>query len=147
VSAAVVRLPVAPACGARPDSPVFTAESGGQVAWLMPAALMLLVAVLAYTQAGRPHRSGRAVLWGGWLVATAGTFSFMAGTTRTTRWFWRRRSEPVGSGAAVAPAWCPCGARRHVGVTPLSYVLLGRSTTFVGLARWCWCSAWWPWWR
>jgi 4-amino-4-deoxy-L-arabinose transferase-like glycosyltransferase len=60
---------------------LFDAENGGQIAWLLPAALILLVAGLAVT--GRLPRTDRAraalILWGGWLVVTALTFSLMAG--------------------------------------------------------------------
>jgi len=60
---------------------MFDAESGGQVAWLLPAALLLLVAGLVV--AGRAVRTDRPraafIMWGGWLLVTAGTFSFMAG--------------------------------------------------------------------
>jgi 4-amino-4-deoxy-L-arabinose transferase-like glycosyltransferase len=51
------------------------------VAWLLPAALVLLVAGLWVTR--RAPRTDRTratlVLWGGWLVVTAATFSFMKG--------------------------------------------------------------------
>jgi 4-amino-4-deoxy-L-arabinose transferase-like glycosyltransferase len=57
------------------------AEIGGQVAWLLPAALVLLVA--AFVAVGRASRLDprRAALitWGGWLVVTGLTFSLMAG--------------------------------------------------------------------
>ena len=57
------------------------AEVGGQVAWLLPAALLLLAAGLWITR--RAPRTNRAragfLLWGGWLVVTAATFSFMQG--------------------------------------------------------------------
>jgi 4-amino-4-deoxy-L-arabinose transferase-like glycosyltransferase len=60
---------------------LFNAENGGQVSWLIPAALVLLGAGLVL--AGRAARTdrGRAgfVLWGGWLLVTMATFSFMAG--------------------------------------------------------------------
>lgn len=57
------------------------AENGGQVGWLLPAALLLLVAALVLTaRAPRVDRTRAAlVIWGGWLVTTALTFSFMAG--------------------------------------------------------------------
>ncbi|WP_427016895.1 glycosyltransferase family 39 protein [Pseudarthrobacter sp. P1] len=55
---------------------------GGEVSWLLPAALILLAALLWTTR--REHRSSllraSAILWGGWLVLTAGIFSFMSGT-------------------------------------------------------------------
>ena len=60
---------------------LFSAEIGGQVAWLLPAALVLLAAGLWL--AGRAPRTDRTraalLLWGGWLLVTAGTFSFMKG--------------------------------------------------------------------
>jgi 4-amino-4-deoxy-L-arabinose transferase-like glycosyltransferase len=60
---------------------LFNAEMGGQAAWLLPAALLLLVALLWYTRrAPRTDRLRAAtVVWGGWLLVTGLVFSFMAG--------------------------------------------------------------------
>jgi 4-amino-4-deoxy-L-arabinose transferase-like glycosyltransferase len=60
---------------------MFGAEVGGQVAWLLPAALALLAAGLWLTRrAPRTNRARAAfLLWGGWLVVTAAVFSFMQG--------------------------------------------------------------------
>ena len=60
---------------------MFGAEVGGQIAWLLPAALMLLAAGLWLTRrAPRTNRARAAfALWGGWLVVTAAVFSFMQG--------------------------------------------------------------------
>jgi 4-amino-4-deoxy-L-arabinose transferase-like glycosyltransferase len=57
------------------------AEVGGQVAWLLPAAVALLAAGLWLTRrAPRTNRARAAfALWGGWLVVTAAVFSFMQG--------------------------------------------------------------------
>ena len=56
-------------------------EAGTQVGWLLPAALVLLVAGLWFGR--RAPRTDRVraglLLWGGWLLATGLTFSFMAG--------------------------------------------------------------------
>jgi 4-amino-4-deoxy-L-arabinose transferase-like glycosyltransferase len=56
-------------------------EWGGQVAWLIPAALILLVAGLLLTM--RKPRTDRTragfLLWGGWLLVTAAVFSFADG--------------------------------------------------------------------
>ena len=78
---------------------LFAADMGGQVSWLLPAALIGL-AVLAWLSwrtpaAGSQANGGlgvspgqrcaprantaSAVLWGGWLLVTGGVFSFMAG--------------------------------------------------------------------
>ncbi|HKS97890.1 MAG TPA: glycosyltransferase family 39 protein, partial [Rugosimonospora sp.] len=60
---------------------MFSAEIGGQISWLLPAALILLVAALWLTRrAPRLDRTRAAfVLWGGWLVVTWLTFSLMRG--------------------------------------------------------------------
>jgi 4-amino-4-deoxy-L-arabinose transferase-like glycosyltransferase len=57
------------------------AEVGGQAAWLLPAALLLLAAGLWLTRrAPRTNRARAAfALWGGWLVVTGVVFSFMQG--------------------------------------------------------------------
>jgi 4-amino-4-deoxy-L-arabinose transferase-like glycosyltransferase len=54
---------------------------GGQIAWLIPAALVAFVAGLWVTRKTSRVDAQRASLlvWGGWLVVTALTFSFMAG--------------------------------------------------------------------
>jgi 4-amino-4-deoxy-L-arabinose transferase-like glycosyltransferase len=56
-------------------------EMGSQIAWLLPAAVVLLMAVLWVSRGtARTDRTRAAmVLWGGWLVVTAGVFSCMNG--------------------------------------------------------------------
>ena len=60
---------------------LWQSEWGGQVAWLVPAALILLAAGLVLT--ARKPRTDRTraalLLWGGWLVVTAAVFSFASG--------------------------------------------------------------------
>jgi 4-amino-4-deoxy-L-arabinose transferase-like glycosyltransferase len=67
--------------GATGWSRLFNNEFGGQASWLLPAALLLLVAGLALTvRAARTDRTRAAlVMWGGWLVVTAATFSLGQG--------------------------------------------------------------------
>jgi 4-amino-4-deoxy-L-arabinose transferase-like glycosyltransferase len=56
-------------------------EFGSQASWLIPAALVFLVAGLWWTRRGRRADRSRAALliWGGWLVVTALSFSFAKG--------------------------------------------------------------------
>jgi 4-amino-4-deoxy-L-arabinose transferase-like glycosyltransferase len=60
---------------------MFGAEVGGQIAWLLPTALLLLAVGLWITRrAPRTDRTRAAfLLWGGWLLVTGLTFSFMHG--------------------------------------------------------------------
>lgn len=63
---------------------LFSTEVGGQVAWLLPAALLLLVLGLWFVvRSGRGWRerpvTAALVAWGLWLLVTATTFSLMAG--------------------------------------------------------------------
>ncbi|CAH0251362.1 hypothetical protein SRABI26_03152 [Arthrobacter sp. Bi26] len=52
------------------------------MSWLLPGALILLAAGLWFTRREARTSKTRAalLLWGGWLVITAGIFSFMSGT-------------------------------------------------------------------
>jgi 4-amino-4-deoxy-L-arabinose transferase-like glycosyltransferase len=57
---------------------MFDTEVGGQIAWLLPAALVLGGAALWFGRGSRNVRAGLTV-WLGWLLVTGLTFSFMAG--------------------------------------------------------------------
>ncbi len=60
---------------------LFGSEMGSQISWLLPAALILLVAGgWASWRAPRTDRTRAAmILWGGWLLVTGLTFSFAQG--------------------------------------------------------------------
>jgi 4-amino-4-deoxy-L-arabinose transferase-like glycosyltransferase len=61
---------------------MFGTAFGPEISWLLPAALIAMVALLVAT--GRQPRVDRvraaALMWGGWTVVTTLTFSFMSGT-------------------------------------------------------------------
>lgn len=60
---------------------MFDTESGGQISWLIPAALILLVAGLWLRGRAARTDARRAafIVFGGWFLVTFVTFSFMAG--------------------------------------------------------------------
>ncbi|RDH79812.1 glycosyl transferase [Mycolicibacterium moriokaense] len=125
---------------------MFSGESGGQISWLLPAALILLVAGLVVTGRARRTDPKRAqfLVWGGWLLGTAGVFSFMSGLFHD---YYTVALAPavaalVGIGAVTLwrlreKRW----ATMVLGATALftvgwSWILLGRTTEFVGWLRW-----------
>ncbi|MGY0068611.1 ArnT family glycosyltransferase [Streptomyces sp. QTS137] len=125
---------------------MFNSSIGGQISWLLPAALILLVAGLVLTRrAGRtdPAR-GSFLVWGGSLLMTTAVFSYMAGIFHEyytvalapyiaalvgmgSAALWeRRRSVPVALAlAAAATATAAWG-----------YVLLNRTPEYLPWLKW-----------
>ncbi|WP_427004970.1 glycosyltransferase family 39 protein [Pseudarthrobacter sp. H2] len=68
--------------GAAGITRMFGTSFGGEVSWLLPAALILFGAGLWFTRREARTSTTRAalLLWGGWLAVTALIFSFMSGT-------------------------------------------------------------------
>lgn len=111
---------------------LFTAEMGGQIAWLLPAAVVLLVAALWV------RRTDPALLlWGGWLVVTALVFSYMNGIIHGyytvalapavaavvaigATSLWRRRNDPVAA-AVLAGAVALTAVEAYL-LTPWTWV-------------------------
>jgi 4-amino-4-deoxy-L-arabinose transferase-like glycosyltransferase len=60
---------------------LFRSEFGGQISWLLPAALISLAAMLWVSRrAARTDRTrAAALLWGGWVLVTGVVFSYMSG--------------------------------------------------------------------
>jgi 4-amino-4-deoxy-L-arabinose transferase-like glycosyltransferase len=60
---------------------MFDGQIGGQIAWLLPAALVAVLAGLWWTRRAPRDDLRRAsvIVWGAWLLVTALVFSFMAG--------------------------------------------------------------------
>ncbi|GHH44677.1 glycosyltransferase family 39 protein [Lentzea cavernae] len=122
-------------------SRLLSAEMGSQIAWLLPAAVVLLVAGLWLTR-GRARTA--LVLWGGWLVVTAGVFSFMNGIIHSyytvalapaiaavvgiaATELWERRGEPVAAAVlsgSVALSALQCYVLINEFSTPVALLVL-----------------------
>ncbi|MFD4441481.1 ArnT family glycosyltransferase [Nocardia sp. NPDC058519] len=125
---------------------MFESAQGGQIAWLIPAALLALVAGLVLR--GRAPRTDRRraalILWGGWLLVTGLVFSFMAGIFHQ---YYTVALAPavaalVGIGAvqmwgARDRLWVRCACAVAVGLTTATaWMLLSRSASFQPWLRW-----------
>ncbi len=124
---------------------LFGSSMGLEISWLLPAALLAFVGVLAITwTAPRTDRVRAAMLlWGGWLLVTGLTFSYMSGTIHPYytvalapaiaatvaiggRVFWLNRSQLWGRALLAALVLLTAG---------WGWVLLGRTDWLPGL-RW-----------
>ncbi|MGW2031644.1 ArnT family glycosyltransferase [Streptomyces sp. NPDC001811] len=125
---------------------MFDSEVGGQISWLLPAALILLVAGLVATRRARRTSVTRAsfLVWGGSLLMTAVVFSYMAGifhqyyTVALAPYLaavvgmgagllWERRREPWASIALAASV---------VASAAWGYVLLHRTPDYLPWLKW-----------
>ncbi|POX37813.1 glycosyl transferase [Streptomyces sp. Ru73] len=130
---------------------LFSSDMGGQISWLLPAAFLLLIAGLAVlwrarraTDAVAAQQRNAFRVWGGALLMTFVTFSFMSGIFHQ---YYNVALAPyvaalVGMGAALL--W---QRRGHVAATSVlaltvavtavwSYVLLDRSPSWLPWLRW-----------
>lgn len=125
---------------------IFTGESGSQISWLVPAALILLVVglVLCGRRACTDADRAQYLVWGGWLLGTGLVFSFMSGLFHDYYTvalapavaalvgiggvdLWRRRES----------AWAKCTLAALVALSGgWAWVLLGRTPDFVPWLRW-----------
>ncbi|MEV7049918.1 ArnT family glycosyltransferase [Streptomyces anulatus] len=125
---------------------MFNSEIGGQIAWLLPAALILLAAGLWLTRKAARTDSARAAFaaWGGALIMTAAVFSFMAGIFHQ---YYTVALAPyvaalVAMGVTVLweerGAWWPRAVLAGTVVVTVvwAYVLLGRTPDYLPWLRW-----------
>lgn len=147
---------------------LFEGALGGQASWLLPAALVLLLAGM--TLRARAPRTDLAraayLVWGSWLVVTALTFSLMAGIFHEyytvalapaiaalvgmgAADLWRRRENQWAAATlslvvAGSALWAAILLHRATGFAPgLTWVVLGAGALGAfGLANATWLPAW-----
>lgn len=125
---------------------LFQPQQAGQIAWLIPAALVLLVAGIALR--GKLTRTdpqrATLVLFGGWLLGTGLVFSFMKGIFHP---YYTVALAPgvaalIGAGSVLAwqhrdRLWVRLSAALALGLTTATaWIILSRSTSFVPWLRW-----------
>lgn len=124
---------------------LFSASYGGQIAWLLPAALVMIGVLLWVSRHGRRTDLVRAATigWAGWLLVTAAVISFSQGIIHE---YYTVALGPaigalVGMGAAALWAhrealWARIvGALVIAGSAMWGYALLGRSADFLPWLR------------
>lgn len=124
---------------------MFESGQGGQIAWLIPAALILGIAAIGLRGMGSRTDSRRALLvvWGLWLITTMAVFSFMAGIFHA---YYTVALAPAVA-ALVGAGTVECWRRREKRWVPvvlaaaalatgiMSFVLLDRSADFLPWLR------------
>jgi 4-amino-4-deoxy-L-arabinose transferase-like glycosyltransferase len=123
---------------------LFDAEVGGQIAWLLPLALVALAVAACRARGASPATRAGWTLWGGWLVVGAAVFSFTGGIFHAyytaelapaiaalaaaglvTAWRWYREG---GRGAVVAPV-------AIAGTALLAFIILDRTPSWTPWLR------------
>ncbi|MEU3785895.1 glycosyltransferase family 39 protein [Streptomyces sp900129855] len=125
---------------------MFNSEIGGQISWLLPAALILLVGGLVATRRFRRTSVTRGLflVWGGSLLITMVVFSYMAGIFHQ---YYTVALAPylaavIGMGAALlwekrSEIWASITlAASVVAAASWSYVLLNRTPDYLPWLKW-----------
>ena len=132
-------------------SRLFASEMGGQISWLLPAALIALAALvwLSWRRPRTDQVRAAALLWGGWLLVTGLVFSYMSGIIHPYYTvalapaigalsgsgavaLWRSRRSMAGGRAIAARAVL---AAALVVTAWWAYLLLGRSAGWLPWLR------------
>jgi 4-amino-4-deoxy-L-arabinose transferase-like glycosyltransferase len=132
---------------------LFNSLNGGQIAWLLPTALIGIGAMVALSwRAGRTDRMrAAAIMWGGWLLITGAVLSYASGIIHTyysveiapaiaavvgigAVGLWQRRDLPwarllAAAGVAVSGLWGYALLHR----TPTWHAWLAYTVAFAGI--------------
>nr|WP_232375220.1 glycosyltransferase family 39 protein [Mycolicibacterium mengxianglii] len=121
-------------------------QMGGEIGWLLPAAVLALIAGLWLTRRAPRTDGARAalLLWGGWLVLTAVVFSYMSGIAHPYYTVALAPAIAACIGIGVPLLWHRRGDIRAATVlgggvvitVVLSFVLLQRHSEFLPWLRW-----------
>ncbi|WP_372440896.1 ArnT family glycosyltransferase [Mycolicibacterium mengxianglii] len=121
-------------------------QMGGEIGWLLPAAVLALIAGLWLTRRAPRTDGVRAalLLWGGWLVLTAVVFSYMSGIAHPYYTVALAPAIAACIGIGVPLLWHRRGDIRAATVlgggvvitVVLSFVLLQRHSDFLPWLRW-----------
>jgi 4-amino-4-deoxy-L-arabinose transferase-like glycosyltransferase len=124
---------------------LFTPEWGGQISWLIPAALIAFVAMLWVSRrSGRTDRTrAAAVMFGGWLLVAGLVLSYMSGTTHS--YYSVALAPPIGALVGIG----------SYGLWRIRHTWFARATMAVAIAvtaGWAWVllgrsPGWFPWLR
>jgi 4-amino-4-deoxy-L-arabinose transferase-like glycosyltransferase len=127
---------------------LFNSLNGGQIAWLLPASVIAIIAlaVLSVRGARTDRRRAALIMWGGWLLVTTAVLSFATGIIHTyydielapaiaalvaiaSVVLWRNRAElaarvALAAGAFVTGIWSMSLLHRSSGWLPWLAVLV-----------------------
>ncbi|MFC4008954.1 ArnT family glycosyltransferase [Nonomuraea purpurea] len=126
---------------------MFNEVVGGQISWLLPLALLIVVAAVVFAVRARrrgavivPADRGGWLLWGGWLLVNAVIFSFASGIFHSyyTTMLAPAMAALVGAGTVwlARRPWGTVAAMGAVAVTAVwAWVLISRDTSWNGWLR------------
>jgi 4-amino-4-deoxy-L-arabinose transferase-like glycosyltransferase len=122
---------------------LFGSQWGGQISWLIPAALIAFAVMLWVSRrAARTDRTrAAALMWGGWLLVAGLVLSYMSGTTHS--YYSIALAPPIGALIGIGAA----------GLWRIRHTWFARAALAAGLAAasaWAWIllgrsPGWYPW--